>query len=109
VIAATNKNLKKEIAEGNFREDLFHRLSVIIIEVPALNDRRDDIPTLIHHFLELISSERGSTTPAIDDAAIQALTKLDWSGNIRQLRNTVERLMIMAEGKIDLALVNKYA
>jgi len=109
VIAATNKDLKKEIAEGNFREDLFHRLSVIIIEVPALNDRRDDIPTLIHHFLELISSEQGSTAPAIDDAAIQALTKLDWSGNIRQLRNTVERLMIMAEGKIDLALVNKYA
>ena len=109
VIAATNKDLKKEIAEGNFREDLFHRLSVIIIEVPALNDRRDDIPTLIHHFLELISSEQGSTAPAIEDAAIQALTKLDWSGNIRQLRNTVERLMIMAEGKIDLALVNKYA
>lgn len=109
VIAATNKDLKKEIAEGNFREDLFHRLSVIIILVPALNDRRDDIPTLIHHFLELISSEQGTSAPTIDAAAIQALTKLDWSGNIRQLRNTVERLMIMAEGKIDAALVNKYA
>jgi len=109
VIAATNKDLKKEIAEGNFREDLYHRLSVILIEVPALNDRRDDIPVLINHFIGIISDASGSAPVDIDKAAIDYLSKLDWSGNIRQLRNTIERLLIMQEGKIDLALCKQFA
>jgi len=109
VIAATNKNLKEEISEGNFREDLYHRLSVIIIEVPSLNDRRDDIPILIHHFLDQISTETGNPIYRIEQEAIKYLTGIDWSGNIRQLRNTIERLTIMAEDKIDLSTTKKFA
>jgi len=108
VIAATNKNLKEEISNGNFREDLYHRLSVIIIEVPSLNDRRDDIPILIHYFLEQISTETGNPIYKIEQEATKYLTGIDWSGNIRQLRNTIERLTIMAEDKIDLSTTKKF-
>ena len=109
VIAATNKNLKEEIGKGNFREDLFHRLSVIIIEVPSLKDRKDDIPVLIHHFLDQIANESGASLHQIDGKAIEYLSELDWTGNIRQLRNTIERLTIMAEGSITVELTKKYA
>lgn len=109
VIAATNKNLQEEIKNGNFREDLYHRLSVIIIDVPSLNQRSDDIPILIHHFLELISTEAGEPARLIDQEAIEHLCSLNWTGNIRQLRNTVERLMIMADGKIDLDTTIRFA
>lgn len=109
VIAATNKNLQEEIKSGNFREDLYHRLSVIIIDVPSLNQRRDDIPILIHHFLELISAESGAPERLIDQNAVDHLCSIDWTGNIRQLRNTVERLMIMADGKIDELVTKKFS
>ena len=109
VVAATNKDLKTEIERGAFREDLYHRLSVILIEVPSLNDRREDIPELITHFLKLVADESGSTSPEIDQKAIKYLSEIDWSGNIRQLRNTIERLCIMAESKIDLSLCKKFA
>lgn len=109
VVAATNKNLKEEISKGNFREDLFHRLSVIIIEVPSLNDRRDDIPILIHHFLDQIANETGGPICGIEDDSIAFLSQLDWTGNIRQLRNTIERLTIMAEDSITVELTKKFA
>lgn len=95
VLAATNKDLKKEIAEGNFREDLYHRLAVILIKVPALNDRRDDIPLLISHFAKKITSEQGIATKTFSDKAIKLLKSYDWTGNIRELRNVVERLIIL--------------
>ncbi|MDB2606516.1 sigma-54 dependent transcriptional regulator [Zobellia sp.] len=95
VIAATNKNLKKEIEEGNFREDLYHRLAVILIQVPALNDRRDDIPLLIEHFAKKIASEQGITPKTFSAKAIKLLKSYDWTGNIRELRNVVERLIIL--------------
>ncbi|MBT9190003.1 MULTISPECIES: sigma-54 dependent transcriptional regulator [Zobellia] len=95
VIAATNKNLKKEIEEGNFREDLYHRLAVILIQVPALNDRRDDIPLLIEHFAKKIASEQGSASKTFSAKAIKLLKSYDWTGNIRELRNVVERLIIL--------------
>jgi two-component system nitrogen regulation response regulator NtrX len=109
VIAATNKNLVEEIKNGNFREDLYHRLSVIVIKVPSLNDRTDDIPLLIQHFVSIICNETGIPPKAIDNGAIEYLSQLPWSGNIRQLRNTVERLLIMAETSIDLSTTKKYA
>jgi len=95
VVAATNKNLKKEISEGNFREDLYHRLAVILIEVPALNDRRDDIPLLINYFAEKIAKEQGITTKSFSSKAIKKLQEYDWTGNIRELRNVIERLIIL--------------
>jgi len=95
VEAATNKDLKVEIAEGRFREDLYHRLAVILIKVPALNDRRDDIPLLIEHFTEKIASEQGSVPKKFSKEAIQLLQEYDWTGNIRELRNVVERLIIL--------------
>ena len=95
VFAATNKNLKEEIAKGNFREDLYHRLAVILIKVPALNDRREDIPALVSHFTTKIASEQGTSTKVFDDAAIEELSGYDWTGNIRELRNVVERLIIL--------------
>ena len=95
VIAATNKNLAKEIEAGKFREDLFHRLSVIEINVPSLNDRAEDIPLLVEHFTNLISSENGSAPKKFDDKSIKALQQYDWTGNIRELRNVVERLIIL--------------
>lgn len=95
VIAATNKNLAKEIEQGKFREDLYHRLSVIEISVPSLNDRAEDIPLLVEHFTNLIASENGSAAKKFDDKAIKALQQYDWTGNIRELRNVVERLIIL--------------
>ncbi|RRQ45316.1 sigma-54-dependent transcriptional regulator [Chryseobacterium sp. SC28] len=95
VIAATNKNLAKEIEKGRFREDLYHRLSVIEINVPSLNDRVEDIPLLVEHFTNLIASENGSVPKKFDDNAIKALQQYDWTGNIRELRNVVERLIIL--------------
>lgn len=96
VVAATNKNLKKEIDEGRFREDLYHRLAVILIQVPALNDRREDIPLLISHFAKKISQEQGSSEKKFSDKAIKLLQDYDWTGNIRELRNVVERLIILS-------------
>ena len=100
VVAATNKDLKKEIAEGRFREDLYHRLAVILIKVPALNDRRDDIPVLIAHFAEKIASEQGTAVKTFSKTAIQLLQEYDWTGNIRELRNVVERLFILGGNEI---------
>lgn len=100
VLAATNKDLKKEIAEDRFREDLYHRLAVILIQVPALNERRDDIPLLIEHFSEKIASEQGSAKKKFSDKAIALLKEYDWTGNIRELRNVVERLIILGGAEI---------
>ena len=100
VVAATNKDLKTEIAEGRFREDLYHRLAVILIKVPSLNDRRDDIPLLITHFAEKIASEQGTAIKHFSEAAMQLLTAYDWTGNIRELRNVVERLIILGGNEI---------
>lgn len=96
VIAATNKDLRKEIEAGSFREDLYHRLGVILIKVPALNDRKDDIPLLVEHFLGMICDEQGVAKKAIDAAAIKELQDYNWTGNIRELRNVVERLVILS-------------
>ena len=109
VLAATNKDLQKEIKEGNFREDLFHRLNVIPIDVPALNDRLEDIPLLVDYFTGKICAEQGIAPKAFDDAAIKALQSKNWTGNIRQLRNVVERLIILAGAKITKEDVDLYA
>uniref|UniRef100_UPI0040473C9E sigma-54-dependent transcriptional regulator n=1 Tax=Algoriphagus sp. TaxID=1872435 RepID=UPI0040473C9E len=109
VIAATNKNLKKEIEEGKFREDLYHRLSVILIQVPPLKDRKDDIPLLLNKFLEDIAQENGSLPKKITPEAITYLKELSWTGNIRELRNVVERLVILGEPTIGVEDVKKYA
>ena len=95
VIAATNKDLKKEIEDGKFREDLYHRLAVILIQVPSLNDRRNDIPLLIEHFSKKITEEQGMAAKTFSDTAIKLLKAYDWTGNIRELRNVVERLIIL--------------
>ncbi|WP_040279823.1 sigma-54-dependent transcriptional regulator [Psychroserpens damuponensis] len=100
VVAATNKNLKTEIAEGRFREDLYHRLAVILIKVPALNDRRDDIPLLINHFATKISEEQGTAKKEFSNKAIKLLQEYDWTGNIRELRNVIERLIILGEKEV---------
>jgi DNA-binding NtrC family response regulator len=100
VVAATNKNLKDEIAEGRFREDLYHRLAVILIKVPALNDRREDIPLLVDFFTEKIAQEQGNAKKEFSDAAIKLLQTYDWTGNIRELRNVVERLIILGEHEV---------
>ncbi|MFD2917652.1 sigma-54-dependent transcriptional regulator [Psychroserpens luteus] len=100
VVAATNKNLKTEIAEGRFREDLYHRLAVILIKVPALNDRRDDIPLLINHFSTKISEEQGTAKKEFSSKAIKLLQEYDWTGNIRELRNVIERLIILGEKEV---------
>ncbi|MBP6127315.1 sigma-54 dependent transcriptional regulator [Flavobacterium sp.] len=100
VIAATNKDLKAEIAEGRFREDLYHRLAVILIKVPALNDRREDIPMLIAHFASKISEEQGTTKKIFTKQAVKLLQEYDWTGNIRELRNVVERLIILGGNEI---------
>lgn len=100
VIAATNKNLKEEIAEGRFREDLFHRIAVILIQVPPLNDRREDIPMLVKYFVEQISSAQGSVMKSFTAEAIDCLKNYDWTGNIRELRNVVERLLILGGSEI---------
>ena len=100
VIAATNKDLKKEISEGKFREDLYHRLAVILIKVPALNERREDIPLLIEFFAGQIANEQGTTKKYFSDSAIKLLQNYDWTGNIRELRNVVERLIILGEKEV---------
>ncbi|MEN9908324.1 MAG: hypothetical protein RLZZ540_1473 [Bacteroidota bacterium] len=100
VVAATNKDLKKEIEEGRFREDLYHRLAVILIKVPSLNDRREDIPLLIGHFADKIASEQGNAVKKFSDDAIKLLQEYDWTGNIRELRNVVERLIILGGSQI---------
>ena len=100
VVAATNKNLSKEIEEGRFREDLYHRLAVILIQVPRLNDRREDIPLLISHFAEQIAGQNGTTPKSFSNKAIKLLQEYDWTGNIRELRNVVERLIILGEKEV---------
>lgn len=100
VIAATNKDLKMEIEEGRFREDLYHRLAVILIKVPALNERREDIPLLINHFLEKIGEEQGQIPKKISSKALKLLQAYDWTGNIRELRNVIERLVILGDDEI---------
>ena len=109
VLAATNKNLAEEIEKGNFREDLFHRLNVIPIAVPALNDRIEDIPLLVAHFAEQICGEQGIAVKSFEPDAIKALQSKDWTGNIRQLRNVVERLIILAGATITKEDVELYA
>jgi two-component system nitrogen regulation response regulator NtrX len=109
VVAATNKNLKKEIEEGRFREDLYHRLAVILIEVPALNDRRDDIPLLIAYFSKKISDEQGTAVKSFSDKAIKLLQNYDWTGNIRELRNVIERLIILGGKEVSEADVKAFA
>ena len=108
IVAATNKNLREEIERGNFREDLYHRLSVILIDVPALNDRIEDIPLLVNHFNEQICSENGIAPKRFEADAIQALQQINWTGNIRQLRNVVERLIILCGDVINAADVARY-
>ncbi len=100
VVAATNKNLKKEIEEGRFREDLYHRLAVILIEVPALNERREDIPLLIDFFTNKISKEQGASKKTFSKSAIKLLQSYDWTGNIRELRNVIERLIILGQDEV---------
>ncbi|MGL1885958.1 MAG: sigma-54 dependent transcriptional regulator [Reichenbachiella sp.] len=109
ILAATNKNLKEEIAEGRFREDLYHRLSVILIKVPSLKDRSEDIPLLVDKFLNDIANAHGTVAKLIDQQAIKLLQKGEWTGNIRELRNVVERLVIMSDDKITEMSVKKYA
>ena len=109
VVAATNKNLKKEIQEGNFREDLYHRLAVILIKVPSLNDRREDIPLLIDYFSRKIGSEQGTVKKDFSKSAIKLLQAYDWTGNIRELRNVVERLIILGEQEISESDVRLFA
>lgn len=109
VIAATNKDLRKEIEEGRFREDLYHRLAVILIKVPALNERRDDIPLLIEHFTKKISEDNGSAQKVFSSEAIQLLKAYDWTGNIRELRNVVERLIILGGTEISKSDVELFA
>lgn len=109
VIAATNKNLKKEIAEGNFREDLYHRLAVILVKVPALNDRRDDIPILIEYFSKKIADEHGTSAKKFSEKAIKLLQGYDWTGNIRELRNVVERLIILGDKEVSESDVKLFA
>lgn len=108
VIAATNKDLRKEIDENKFREDLYHRLSVIVIKVPSLNDRREDIPLLVDKFLEDIAEEYGAKKKGIQPGAFDALKQHNWTGNIRELRNVVERLVIMSGDEITAADVSTY-
>ena len=109
VIAATNKNLKDEIEKGKFREDLYHRLAVILIDVPALNNRREDIPLLVNYFSNKIASEQGIAKKAFSDKAIKLLQEYDWTGNIRELRNVVERLIILGGNEVSESDVKLFA
>ena len=108
VLAATNKNLKEEIAQNRFREDLYHRLSVIVINVPTLDDRKDDIPLLVDHFIAQICAETGMAQREIDPDAMQLLVQKSWTGNIRELRNVVERLLILSGNRITAEDVKAY-
>lgn len=109
ILAATNKDLRKEIQNGNFREDLYHRLSVILIHVPSLNDRKDDIPLLIEHFSKIICEEQGSPLKSFDSKAVKAMQELNWTGNIRELRNVVERLIILGGKTVSESDVKTFA
>ncbi len=109
VVAATNKDLKKEIADGKFREDLYHRLAVILIKVPALNDRREDIPLLVKYFSKKIASEQGNAQKNFSDEAIKLLQNYDWTGNIRELRNVIERLIILGGSEVSEEDVKLFA
>ncbi|RYY95739.1 MAG: sigma-54-dependent Fis family transcriptional regulator, partial [Chitinophagaceae bacterium] len=108
VVAATNKDLLREVEEKRFRLDLYHRLGVILIHVPALNDRREDIPQLVQYFLKDICADYGVAKKGIDDAALQALQQHNWTGNIRELRNVVERLIILSGKTISAEDVHSY-
>lgn len=108
IIAATNKDLNKEIEQGHFRMDLFHRLNVIQIHVPSLNDRRDDIPLLTKHFISQISADYKMKEKAIDEDALEALREFNWTGNIRELRNVLERLIILCDSKITKSDITKF-
>jgi DNA-binding NtrC family response regulator len=108
VVAATNKNLTEEIAKGTFREDLYHRLSVIVIKVPTLDQRKEDIPLLVNYFMEQICGETGMQPRTVEDDAMQLLVDKTWTGNIRELRNVVERLLILSGASITAADVKTY-
>jgi two-component system, NtrC family, nitrogen regulation response regulator NtrX len=111
IVAATNKNLRDEIVKGNFREDLFHRLAVIPIHVPSLNNRRDDIPVLVEHFMKLLSEDHRIEVPVIETAALKMMCEANWTGNVRELRNVIERLLILtpAGENISSEIVSKYS
>jgi two-component system, NtrC family, nitrogen regulation response regulator NtrX len=109
VIAATNKNIQQEIRDGNFREDLYHRLSVILINVPSLNEREADIPVLANYFLEQIINEHGMPKKIFDEDALASLQKITWTGNIRELRNVIERLAILCDKEITANDVETFA
>lgn len=109
ILAATNKNLKEEIEKGNFREDLYHRLSVIVINVPPLRERKDDIPLLVNNFVEIIAQNMGKATPTFTEEALEELKKFKWTGNIRELHNIVERLIILSGSEITKNDVLRYA
>ena len=109
IVAATNKDLQKEIATGNFREDLYHRLSVILIHVPSLNERKEDIPLLAEHFLKMICEDHGMPLKTFSKDAIKELQKINWTGNIREFRNVVERLIILCDKTITDKDVIAYA
>ena len=100
IVSATNKDLRKEIAKGNFREDLYHRLAVIVMKVPSLNERKSDIPELVDHFNSMICKDYGITVKEFESSAIKELQKINWTGNIRELRNVVERLIILGKDQI---------
>jgi len=108
VLAATNKNMQKEIADGKFREDLYHRLSVIEIYVPSLDERKEDIPLLVKHFAKMISDEHGTAVKNFDDNAIEALKNFSWTGNIRELRNVIERLIILGSNPVTASDVESF-
>ena len=108
VIAATNKDLRTEIEKGNFREDLYHRLSVIVIQVPDLKDRSDDIPVLIEYFVDQVCTESGMHRKNFSQEAIELLKKRSWTGNVRELRNVVERLLILGDTTISAQNVKDY-
>jgi len=109
VIAATNKDLKKEIGENKFREDLYHRIGVIIINVPPLRERKDDVPLLVDRFLNDIANEYGNKQKSITPEAIKMLQNMPWTGNIREIRNVIERLVIMCNTEITKDDISKYA
>ena len=108
VVAATNKDLRKEIEKGNFREDLYHRLSVIVINVPSLDERKDDIPLLVDYFIKQVSTESGMPAKEFSPEAIKLLQEKTWPGNIRELNNVVERLMILGGNPISAEDVKLY-
>ncbi len=109
IVAATNKDLTYEIEQGRFREDLYHRLAVILIKVPALNDRREDIPLLVDFFAKQIANEHGTATKVFTEGALEKLKSYDWTGNIRELRNVIERLLILGGKKVSEADVKMFA